>query len=154
MNKMEKFRIISKKELVKITHRYFGECRLVYSYKYHWVHILIKEQKVTEETFKAWLHECFGEYLTDDCNWHPLDGGSRAEYAKRLGFTEWKKGEYYKLSRPIKDTDARFEIQKWADWADEAHERSVIWLSDELVRKGIEDYRIKAREDLIYALWD
>ena len=63
---MAKFRIISKKELQEVTERYFGECKFVYNYEYEWIHVYVKEPVVTTDTFKKWLKECFGEYLTRD----------------------------------------------------------------------------------------
>lgn len=147
---MAKFRIISKKELQEVTERYFGECRFVYSYEYCWIHVYVKDPVVTAETFKKWLKECFGEYLTLDIPWHPLDNEKIADQAKRLGFSEWEPGEYYKLYRK----DANFKDDQWSDWATELHKRSVIFLSREIVERCIKEYRIRSREERIDRLWD
>ena len=151
---MAKFRIISKKELQEVTERYFGECRFVYSYEYCWIHIYIKYPVVTAETFKKWLKECFGEYLTLNLPWHPLDNEKKEDQAKRLGFSEWEPGEYYKLGRKIEEKDANFMIDQWSDWATELHKRSVIFLSSEIVEKAIKEYRIRRRDERIDRLWD
>lgn len=146
---MSKFRIITEEELQKITEQYFGECSLVYSYEYGWMHIYIKEPNITVDSFLKWRKECFGVYLTHDCFWHPYDGISRADKAKKNGFKEWEPGEYYKLDRPIKAEDARFSFDNWTDWSQQSHKRAIIWLSKELVEKGIKEYRKKVRDDFM-----
>jgi len=151
---MKKFRIISKEELLEVTKRFFGECEFVYNYEYRWAHIFIKDPVVTPETFKKWLKECFGEYLTRDLLWHPLDGEKKVDQAKRLGLSEWEPGEYFKLDRKIESSDANFRIDQWSDWATKLHKRSVIYLSREMVIASIKEYRIKYRDDLIDRLWD
>ena len=151
---MKKFRIISKEELLEVTKRFFGECEFVYNYEHRWAHIFIKDPVVTPETFKKWLKECFGEYLTRDLLWHPLDGEKKVDQAKRLGFSEWEPGEYFKLDRKIELSDANFRIDQWSDWATKLHKRSVIYLSKEIVIASIKEYRIKSRKDLIDSLWD
>lgn len=146
---MKKFRIITEEELQQLTEKYFGDCSLVYNYEFGWMHIYIKEPKVTFETFLKWRGECFGEYLTRDLFWHPYDCMSRAELAKKEGFKEWEKGEYYKLERPIKKEDARYKFDDWTDWAQESHKRAVIWLSKDLVEKAIKEYRKKVRDEFM-----
>ena len=151
---MAKFRIISKKELQEVTERYFGECKFVYSYEYGWIHVYVKEPVVTAETFNKWLKECFGEYLTQDLPWHPLDNEKKEDQAKRLGYSEWEPGEYYKLYRKIERMDANFKEDQWSDWATELHKRSVIKLSKEIVESCIKEYRTKSRNDMIDRLWN
>ena len=84
----------------------------------------------------------------------PLDNEKIADQAKRLGFSEWEPGEYYKLYRKIEVKDANFKDDQWSDWATELHKRSVIFLSSEIVEKAIKEYRVKTREDMIDRLWD
>lgn len=151
---MAKFRIISKKELQEVTESYFGKCKFVYNYEYECLYVYVKEPVVTTETFKKWLKECFGEYLTRELPWHPLDNEKKEYQAKRLGFSDWAPGEYYKLDRKIEGRDANFKEDKWSDWATELHKRSVIYLSKEIVVSCIREYRVKSRNDMIDRLWD
>lgn len=141
-------------ELREVTERFFGECVFVYNYEHKWIHVYVKEPVVTAKTFKKWLKECFGEYLTLNLPWHPLDNEKKEDQAKRLGFSEWEPGEYYKLGRKIEEKDANFMIDQWSDWATELHNRSVIYLSKEIAESCIKEYRIKAQKDMIDRLWD
>ena len=151
---MEKFRIITEKDLREITERYFGECELVYSYESDTMAIFVKEPKIIEEDFRKWVKECFGDYLTRDLHWHPLDNEDIEVQANRLGFSEWEPGEYYKIERPIEERDAMFVVDKWYDWANKPHERVIIRLSTDIVEKAIREYRIDLRQRVIDRLWD
>ena len=93
--------------------------------------------------------------LTTNAGLVEIDENEKKEdQAKRLGFSEWAPGEYYKLYRKIEVKDANFKEDQWSDWATELHKRSVIYLSKEIVESCIREYRVKSRNDMIDRLWD